>query len=225
MSKILITGSEGLIGKKISNYLKKKNYVFELDIKKNINLCDEDDVKKFFKKNNNFNYLINLHGANEHIGLKKNRIPDYKNDKKFFNYFFYNNVFSVYLTNKYFIKYCKKGKGILNFSSIYSLVAPKHKIYKEPKSIFYVSSKFAVNGLTKYFATMYGKKVNINTIASHGIGWKQPLNFKKKLTQHIPKNRMMNVEDLYGVIDLFCSEKNKYINGSTIVIDGGYTAW
>ena len=43
MNKILITGSEGLIGKKISNYLKKKNRVSLLDIKKNINLCDEND--------------------------------------------------------------------------------------------------------------------------------------------------------------------------------------
>ena len=225
MNKILITGSEGLIGKKISNYLRKKNHVSLLDVKKNINLCDENDVKNFFKKNNNFNYLINLHGANEHIGLKKNKTKNYETDKKHFDHFFYNNVFSTYLTNKYFIKYCKNGKGILNFSSIYSLVSPKHNIYKEPKSIFYVSSKFAVNGITKYFATMYGKKVNVNTIANHGIEWKQPASFKNKLTKHIPKNRMMNVEDLYGIIDLFCSEKNKYINGSTIVIDGGYTAW
>ncbi len=225
MNKILITGSEGLIGKKISNYLKNKNQVVQLDIKKNINLCNENDVEKFFKKNNNFNYLINLHGANEHIGLKKSKIKDYKSDKKLFDHFFYNNVFSTYLTNKYFIKYCKKGKGIINFSSIYSLVAPKHNIYKEPKSIFYVSSKFAVNGITKYFATMYGKKLNVNTIANHGIEWKQPSSFKNKLKEHIPKNRMMNVEDLFGIIDLLCSEKNKYINGSTIVIDGGYTAW
>ena len=72
---------------------------------------------------------------------------------------------------------------------------------------------------------MYGKKLNINTIACHGVEWKQPSNFKKKLIQHIPKNRMMNVDDLYGVIDLFCSKKNKFINGSTIIIDGGYTAW
>ena len=69
-------------------------------------------------------------------------------------------------------------RRILNFSSIYSLVTLKHKIYKEPKNIFYVSIKFAVNGLTKYFATMYGKKLNINTIACHGVQWKQPLNFK-----------------------------------------------
>ena len=73
MSKILVTGSEGLIGKKICNYLKKKNQVFKLDAKKNINLCNEEDVKKYFKKNNNFDYLINLHGANEHVGLKKNK--------------------------------------------------------------------------------------------------------------------------------------------------------
>lgn len=225
MSKILVTGSEGLIGKKICNYLKKKNQVFKLDAKKNINLCNEEDVKKYFKKNNNFDYLINLHGANEHIGLKENKSSYIKNDKELFNHFFYNNVFSIYLTNKYFIKYCKNARGILNFSSIYSLVAPKHKIYKEPKNIFYVSSKFAVNGLTKYFASMYGKKLNINTIACHGVAWKQPSNFKKKLIQHIPKNRMMNVEDLYGVMDLFCSKKNKFINGSTIIIDGGYTAW
>ena len=133
-------------------------------------------------------------------------------------------MFFIYLTNKYFIKYCKNARGILNFSSIYSL-APQNIKFTKNQKYFYVSSKFAVNGLTKYFATMYGKKLNINTIACHGVQWKQPLNFKKKLIQHIPKNRMMNVEDLYGVIDLFCSKKNKFINGSTIIIDGGYTAW
>ena len=64
-------------------------------------------------------------------------------------------TFSVYLTNKYFVKHCKKGKGIINFSSIYSLSSPKH--LQKSKDIFYVSSKFAVNGITKYFATQYGK--------------------------------------------------------------------
>ena len=35
----------------------------------------------------------------------------------------------------------------------------------------------------------------------------------------------MKVEDLYGILELLCSEKNHYINGSTIIIDGGYTSW
>ncbi len=226
MKKILVTGSEGLIGKKITKYLKKKNIVLGIDKKNNIDLNDESQVEKFFKKNNNFNYLINLHGANEHVVYKKNKLnKKFNNDKEYFDHFFYNNVFSFYLTNKYFIKYCKKGEGIVNFSSIFSLLSPKHKIYEEPKNIFYVSSKFAVNGITKYFATKYGKKININTIANHGIEWKQPKSFKKKLIYHIPKNRMMKIEDLYGVLDLLCSSQNKYINGSTIVVDGGYSAW
>ncbi len=226
MNKILITGSEGLIAKKIIKYLKKKNKVVGIDKLNNIDLCSEPDVEIFFKKNNYFNYLINLHGANEHVSKKnEKKNKNFKNDKECFDYFFNNNVFSFYLTNKYFIKYCKNGKGIVNFSSIYSLISPKHFIYNNPKNIFYVSSKFAVNGITKYFATKHGKKVNVNTIANHGIAWKQPKNFKKKLIKNIPKNRMMKIEDLYGVINLLCSDQNKYINGSTIVIDGGYTAW
>ena len=225
MKKILVTGSKGLIGKKIINHLKKKNKTFGLD-RHNIDLSNENEVKKFFKKNNDFDYLINLHGANEQV-VKKNENINlvFKNDLESFNHYFHNNVFSIYLTNKYFIKFNKKGKGIINFSSIFSLISPKHKIYDKPKNIFYVSSKFAVNGITKYFSTMYGKKININTIANHGVDWKQPSSFKKKLVQNIPKGRMMNAKDLYGIIDYLCSSENTFMNGSTIVLDGGYTSW
>ena len=225
MKKILITGSKGLIGKKVLNYLKKKNKVFGLD-KHNINLSNENEVKNFFKKNNNFEYLINLHGANEHVVKKNENInPDFKNDLDNFNFYFHNNVFSLYLTNKYFIRFCKNGKGIINFSSIFSLISPKHNIYDKPKNIFYVSSKFAVNGITKYFSTMYGKKMNINTVANHGIDWKQPYSFKKELIRNIPKGRMMKTNDLYGIIDYLCSKENTFMNGSTIILDGGYSSW
>ena len=155
---------------------------------------------------------------------KSNINKNFENDLENFNHFFQTNVFSFYLTNKYFIKYNKKGKGIINFSSIFSLVSPKHKIYDKPKNIFYVSSKFAVNGITKYFATMYGKKININTIANHGIDWKQPIKFKNNLINNIPKGRMMDTKDLYGIIDYLCSDKNTYMNGSTLILDGGYTS-
>ena len=226
MSKILITGNEGLIGKKVFSYLKKSNSVYGLDKKNNFDLCDESQVRDFFKQNNNFDYLINLHGANEHVVTKKIKAnKEFDNDKDSFDYFFKNNVFSFYLMNKNFIKYCKKGKGIINFSSVFSLVSPKHFIYDKPKNIFYVSSKFATNGITKYFATRFGKKININTIACHGVEWKQSKKFKKNLINHIPKKRMMKINDLFGLLDLLCSEKNKFINGSTIVVDGGYTSW
>ena len=46
-----------------------------------------------------------------------------------------------------------------------------------------------------------------------------------KAIKNIPKGRMMDTKDLYGIIDYLCSDKNTYMNGSTLVLDGGYTSW
>jgi dTDP-4-dehydrorhamnose reductase len=67
MAKILVTGSYGLIGKKITSFLKKKHTVKAVDLIDGFDLTNENQVKTFFKKNNSFNFLINLHGANEHV--------------------------------------------------------------------------------------------------------------------------------------------------------------
>ena len=42
---------------------------------------------------------------------------------------------------------------------------------------------------------------------------------------HIPKKRMMKIEDLYGMLELLTNARSGYINGSSIVIDGGYSVW
>ena len=136
-----------------------------------------------------------------------------------------NNVFSVYLTNIKFIKNCKSAKGIINFASLYSIMSPKHYLYQHPKNIFYVTSKFSIVGLTKYFASMHGKKINVNCIINGGIESDQPKKFKKSLSFHIPKKRMMKIEDLYGMLELLTSKQSDYINGSSIVMDGGYSVW
>ncbi len=224
MSKILITGSTGLIGEKVISFLKKKNNVVGISKSINFDLTDESKVINFFKKNNNFEYLINLHGANDHV-YKNNFKSKNLSNKENFDYFYYNNVFSYFLTNKYFIKYCKKGKGIINFASIYGLNSPKHYLFKKPKDIFYVSSKNSVIGLTKYFATKYGHKINVNCIVNGGIKDKQPSRFIKNLKKQIPKKRMMKISDLYGILELLCSKKSEYINGAPIIIDGGYSSW
>ncbi len=46
--RIVITGSEGLIGKEITNYLLKKHKVFKLDLELGHNLSDEKFVKNWF---------------------------------------------------------------------------------------------------------------------------------------------------------------------------------
>ena len=224
MNKIIITGSEGLIGKKVLNFfLKKKKFkIVSLDRKLGHNLNSEVDVDKIFKKNKDANYLINLHGFNDHVKKNKSKSQNCKED--FLNYHL-DNVFSVYLTNLKFIENCKLAKGIVNFASLFAIMSPKHYLYQEPKNIFYVTSKFAVVGLTKYFASKYGKRINVNCIINGGIEADQPKKFKSSLIFHIPKKRMMKIEDLYGMLELLTSKKSDYINGSSIVIDGGYSVW
>jgi len=223
MNKIILTGSEGLIGKKVAKFFLKKNFkVIKFDSKLGHNLNNEKEVSVLFKKNKDTNYLINLHGFKDHVKKKKTKSLNLKHD--FLNYHL-NNVFSVYLTNLNFIRHCKSAKGIINFGSLYSIMSPKHNLYTEPKNIFYVTSKFSVIGLTKYFASMYGKKICVNCIVNGGIEADQPRKFKKSLSFHIPKKRMMRVEDLYGMLELLTSQKSDYINGASIVMDGGYSTW
>ena len=222
MKKIIVTGSNGLIGSQVKKFLSKKSIVISVDKKEGLDLNEEKDVISFFKKNSDAQYLINLHGLNHHISSKKEK----KNtERKEFLDYHLNNVYSLYLTNKYFIKYCNKGKGIINFASMYGVMSPKHFIYNQPKDIFYVTSKFSVVGLTKYFASFYGDKVNVNCIVNGGIIHKQPLSFKKKIEEHIPKKRMMRVTELFGILKYLCSEESSYTNGSIITIDGGYSTW
>ena len=57
MKKITITGSEGLLGKEISKFLKKNNRIYRLDLKLGHDLNDEKFVKKWFKKNHS-DYLM-----------------------------------------------------------------------------------------------------------------------------------------------------------------------
>mgnify|MGYP001211029901 CR=1 FL=1 len=226
MNKIIITGSEGLIGKKVSNFfLKKKKFVIvKIDKKLGHNLNSENEVEKIFKKNKDANYLINLHGFNDHVKKNKSKSRSQSRKDDFLNHHL-NNVFSVYLTNLKFINNCKLAKGIINFASLFAITSPKHYLYKQPKNIFYVTSKFSVVGLTKYFASKYGKKINVNCIINGGIEADQPKKFIRSLVYHIPKKRMMKVEDLFGMLELLTSTKSDYINGSSIVLDGGYTAW
>jgi len=224
-SKIIITGAEGLIGKKIFQYLKSKGYhVVGIDLKNGFNLNNNLEVKNLMRKYKSYEYLINLHGLNDHVDKNRKSITK-MNEKEIFDKYFHANVYSNYLTNLYFIKNMKKPKGIINFASQYAVQSPRHYIYDKPKNIFYVASKFSVIGLTKYFATYYGKKLNVNCIINSGIEFNQPNKFKKKLISHIPKNRMMKIEDLYGIIELLVSKKSEYMNGSLIYLDGGYSSW
>jgi len=225
MKKVVITGGEGLIGTKLKEYFKDKFEILSLDISLGHDLTDENFVKRFFKENKNLYGLIVLHAYNplplknttkiEPVDFELNEIKDYLNV----------NVVSAFDVCRNFIKNNKKGK-IVNVSSLYGEVAPKHHIYDNfTKHIGYSLSKSSVVMMTKYLATYY-PEFNINTVILGGVYQKEfDKNFVKKYNENTPIKRMMDVNEVTSCFDFLLKEESSYVTGTEIKVDGGWTAW
>lgn len=128
-----------------------------------------------------------------------------------------------------------EGRGsIVNISSIYGLVSPNQDIYQYRrdrgetffKPVTYSASKSALFNLTRYLATYWAKKsVRVNTLTLAGVFNNQDELFLEEYIRRIPIGRMAREDDYNGAIVFLASEASKYMTGSNMVVDGGWTAW
>ena len=70
--KIIVTGSEGLLGKEITSHLEKNHEVICLDLVLGHDLTDENFVKKWFSENK-ADCLVNCFAMNDHVEEGKTR--------------------------------------------------------------------------------------------------------------------------------------------------------
>ena len=75
--KIVVTGSEGLLGSEISQYLQLRNEVIKLDLRLGHDLNDEIFVRKWFSENK-CDCLVNCFALNDHVeeGNTRNTLFD-----------------------------------------------------------------------------------------------------------------------------------------------------
>ena len=222
--KIIITGSEGLLGKEISTYLSKKHEIIGLDLILGHDLTDENFVKDWFSKNK-ADSLVNCFAMNDHVEEGKKRGTIFELTLESFKKFLDVNLTSLFSVCREFAKN-NKNSGIINFSSIYGLQSPKPELYnKSHKEIGYCVSKSGVINLTKYLAVHLSPNVKVNCIVPGGIENKQTKEFKKEYSKLTPLKRMMVKNEINGLIDFLCSKKSSYMTGSVLVVDGGYSSW
>ncbi|MBD1156612.1 SDR family oxidoreductase [Pelagibacterales bacterium SAG-MED20] len=223
---ILLIGYKGLIGNYLYRFFKKKKYTKLLAIDKDdkINLLDSTVLKNFLEVNKNINYIINASGKNDHIKREKDK-NKHEDVKILLDYINENVVVPKNIIELSSVT-CKKLKSVVHFSSLYGLKSPYHPIYNRKKSLSYCVSKTALEGLTKYYATLLAPKgIRINNIRVGGVKNNQPKDFIKSFLKKTPINQMVNKKDLANTVDFLCSEKSKYIIGENISLDGGYTLW
>tara|TARA_B100000795_G_scaffold269338_1_gene258428 strand:- start:2762 stop:3508 length:747 start_codon:yes stop_codon:yes gene_type:complete len=140
-----------------------------------------------------------------------------------------NNFMSAFLITKEYIKNIKKNKNT-NHSivSITSIVGPQG--FSELSS--YAASKGALEASMKSLAIEYGNKnIRINCVAPGFVKTSYYDDFKKNnpklykwTIEKTPMKRWGNVEEVANVVEFLVSEKSSFITGSTIFVDGGWTA-
>lgn len=222
--KIIVTGSEGLLGKEISQHLEKNNQVFKLDLKLGHELTNEEFVSKFFKENK-ADCLVNCFALNDHVkkGEKRGTIFDISLES--FNEFLEINLTALFSVCREFAKNNENGV-IVNFSATSGIVSARPDIYDgSHKHPAYSISKAGVINLTKFLATHLAPNIRVNCIAPGGVRFDQDENFIQKYSELTPMKRMMEKNELNELVEFLCSAGSSYITGSTIVVDGGWTSW
>ena len=251
---ILITGATGNLGREICKKLASLDanlILIDLNLKKLENL-----KKKLTKKNNikirifKCNFLNKDEIINFCIKIKKEkiRIDTIINNAAFtggtdikgWNTHFKNqsyetftkaltvNLSSIFLIIKELKTSLHKSKFpcIINIASIYSILAPDYKMYKDT-NIFnpaaYGASKAGLVHLTKWLATTLAPKIRCNSISLGGIKGGQKKLFIKRYINKVPMGRMAKADDLINAIIFLSSELSSYITGQNLIIDGGLT--
>ncbi len=146
------------------------------------------------------------------------------------DYTFNMNAKSVMFCMKHQIPQMMKSGGgaIINQTSITSTITGM------PGSSAYAASKAAVIGLSKSAAVEVAKDaISINCIAAGAILGDEPSLFSDflkttklepaTLKQYFPAGRFGEAEEFTSAVLFLCSKAARFMTGTTLVIDGGFT--
>ncbi len=127
------------------------------------------------------------------------------------------------------------GRGsIVNVGSIYGMLSPDQSLYEYRrqrgeiffKPVAYSASKSAIYNLTRYLAVYWAKRgVRVNTVTFAGVFNNQDRDFLDGYLKKVPLGRMANADDYTGPISFLLSDSARYMTGSELVVDGGFSAW
>lgn len=115
----------------------------------------------------------------------------------------------------------KSGK-IINICSLFSYLGGLG-------SPAYAAMKHGLSGLTKAYADELGKyNIQVNGIAPGyyatdiTVGTRSNPETNKRVLDHIPAGRWGERQDLMGTVVFLASRASEYVNGSMVIVDGGY---
>ena len=204
-----------------------KNQIKKIKRKCNYFVCDVTNLKekkKIISKNPKIEILVNNAGTNRPEYFTKIKRKDMSevvdlNIKASFDIAQLATKIMLKSTNRK-----KSGGSIINISSQLGKVgAPLRSVYN--------MTKFGVEGLTKGMAIDLAKhNIRVNSVCPTFV--ETPMvkkffkdkNFKKSVIENIPLGKVATESDIASAVVYLASDAASMITGSSLVIDGGWTA-
>lgn len=123
--------------------------------------------------------------------------------------------------------------SIIQFSSMYGMVSPDFRVYGPdipPNPVDYEAAKAGILQLVRYQAVAWAPfGVRVNAVVPgpfpnpDGQGGNQA--FVERLSQRVPMGRVGRADEVAGAVVYLASDAASYVTGTSLVVDGGWTAW
>ena len=185
-----------------------------------IDITDFDAVRAFVAESEPFHVLVNSAGTARNGPLADITEPDYQAVIEL------NLAALIFVSQAVVARMQATGQGgsIINISSQMGHVGG-------PNRVVYAASKHAVEGVTKAMAIELGaSNIRVNTVCPTFVETELTAktlsdpDFRAWVLSKIKLGRLGRVEDIMGPVVFLASEAAGLITGTSLLVDGGWTA-
>ena len=199
------------------NQMKKRNYEVQILV---MDINNVEETKEIITCHNPYDILVNSAGIAKHSAAKDTVLDDYEIVMK-------TNLRGAYFLTQSVSKKLiasKKAGSLINISSQMGLVGGQERAV-------YCASKHAVEGFTKAMAIELGvHNIRVNTICPTFIltemtqkTFEEPEK-RNWIESKIKIGRIGKIEDIMGAVVYLASDASSLVTGSSLLVDGGWTA-
>lgn len=217
MHKALITGASRGIGKAIKELFEEYGVGVLAPTRSEMNLADNSSIEKYVSNIDGIDILVNCAGINNLASIEEMTLEELQNMLQV-------NLVSQTMLIKAVSKQMKKQKfgRIVNFASIWC-------DFSKERRIMYSIAKAGVKGLTTSAAVELSKfNILVNAVAPGFVNTEMTSQNNTpeqitKLAEALPIKRLAQPREIAEFVYFLASEKNSFITGQTIFIDGGFS--